>query len=86
MERWCVINPSADLDSYGWSFDWVTGDMYKDMHGMLEDMHGLMESRWKLFHDQIETIEARLRELTGKSADELDALQNDLWDDCNKPD
>ncbi len=34
VERWCVINPSAaldpsaDVDLYGFSFDWVTGDLY----------------------------------------------------------
>src|SRR5471030_699122 len=87
VERWCVINPSgdpsADLDSNGWSFDLVTGDMYKDMHVMLEDMHGIVETRWKLFHDQLEAIEARLRELTGKGVDELDAQGLDFWDECN---
>ncbi len=46
-------------------------------------MHGIIDSRWKLFHDQIETIEARVCQLTGKSPDELDALGLDFWDECN---
>jgi hypothetical protein len=72
MERWSEFNPNADLDS----FNCATGDMYSDI---LE----IKERALKLFQGAFEAIEARVRQLTGKSVDELDAEELDFWAECN---
>jgi hypothetical protein len=72
LERFADFSPTFDFDL----FTWVCGEMYLDLNT-------LIENKWKLFHDQVETIEQRLRQLTGKSADELDAEELDFWEECN---
>lgn len=73
LERFAEFTPDGpDLAL----FDLVYGDMYKDMHIILE-------REWQLLSDQIETIETRVRQLTGKSADELESEGQDFWDECN---
>jgi hypothetical protein len=67
------FNPNADFDFFTLTY----GEMY-------EAMYGVIEREWELLHDNIEDIEKRLRQPTGKSADELDAIELDFWDECNR--
>jgi hypothetical protein len=72
LGRFADFSPTFDLDL----FTWVSGEMYLDLNT-------LIENKWKLFHDQVETIEQRLRQLTAKSADELEAEELNFWEECN---
>lgn len=78
VESCCDLNPNPDPESVFDLFGMVYGDMYRDMHGNVE-------REWHLLHDQIETVEGRIRELTGKSPDQLDAVEFDFWEECNTP-
>ena len=72
IEQWSEFSPSVDLDLFTWASD----EMYLDLHTVVR-------SKWALLHDQIETIEERVRQLTGKSPDELDAIELEFWEECN---
>jgi hypothetical protein len=54
------------------------------VHGQVyEEMHGLVLRQLNFLCNKIETIEGRVRQLTGESADELDARELDFWGECN---
>jgi hypothetical protein len=78
VESCCDFSPNPDPESLFDFFGIVYGDMYRDMHGSVV-------REWHLLHDQIETIEVRVRGLTGKNPDELDAIELDFWEECNTP-
>ena len=78
VESCCDFIPNPDAEAVLDWFAMVYGDMYSDMHGDVE-------REWRLLHDQIETVEGRIRELAGKSPDQLDAEEFDFWEECNTP-
>jgi len=62
----------------------VDPEFFEPVHGKtFEEMHGTMLRRLIFLCCEIENIESRVRQLTGESADELDAREIDFWVECN---
>jgi hypothetical protein len=69
-------DPDYDPDFLLAVHDRMYGELYVDPNMA-------RERGWCRLLDQFETIEARVKELTGKSVDDLDTEALDFWAECN---